>query len=233
MHTPWFDNRKAPNTPFIDQTYDEEQAVGLFIDLLTYFRNPRYIKIEGRPLLLIWAPERNPKINLYAEIIHTLGSRHGIEPPFIAGVEAYLAAPPKLFGLEAMVEFAPDWRVENHVSLPGEKPVRIDYQKTLNFMLAKPRPDYLRLRCTFPSWDNTPRRGFEGIACVGVNPQGFSEALQKLSVYTQTFLPESLQYVFLNAWNEWGEGCHLEPDERYGLTYLQIIKSISREFSKA
>ena len=42
--------------------------------------------------------------------------------------------------------------------------------------------------------------------------------------YTSDKLPENEQLLFINAWNEWGEGCHLEPDEKWGTAYLQALK---------
>ena len=154
VHTSWYDNRKAPNNPFILQEYSLENAAKLFADLTKYWHNPRYILIDGCPLLVIWAPERHPQITAYAEVWRYLAKRSGWPGIFLAGVEAYLTAPPELFGLDAMIEFAPSWRKEDHVSEPDEKPVRIDYQKTINFMLTKPKPSYTRVRCTFPGWVN-------------------------------------------------------------------------------
>ncbi|MBQ9536531.1 MAG: glycoside hydrolase family 99-like domain-containing protein [Desulfovibrionaceae bacterium] len=226
VHTSWYNNRHAPTEPFIAQEYSEENAVRLFFDLINYWQDTRYIKIAGRPLFLIWAPERHPMLATYAAIWRSLGQKHAGCAPYLAGVEAYMANRPAAFGLDAMIEFAPAWARENHVSELGEQPVRIDYAKTINLMLKKPKPDYLRLRCTFPSWDNTPRRGREGIACVGATPELFKYALEELALYTKENLPTELAYIFINAWNEWGEGCHLEPCERYGFTYLKIIKEL-------
>ena len=124
-----------------------------------------------------------------------------------------------------MLEFAPDWRPENQVSGPDEQPRRMDYARTLQFMRGKPVPPYLRLRSTFPGWDNTPRRGRNGLACVGASPELFRDSLAFLTAYTRHILPPALQYVFINAWNEWGEGCHIEPDARHGFAWLRAVMS--------
>ena len=125
-----------------------------------------------------------------------------------------------------MVEFAPSWVPQSMLSAPGEQPRRYDYQSTIRFMLSKPVPPYTRLRCVFPGWDNTPRRGEYGLACTGESPALFRLALEAMSLYTRKVLPPSLHYVFINAWNEWGEGCCLEPDTHYGLRYLEAVRDV-------
>ena len=70
----------------------------------------------------------------------------------------------------------------------------------------------------------------DGIACVNTSIPTFKKALDTLCNYTQTNLPADLQYVFLNAWNEWGEGCHLEPDVANGRKYLQAIHEIANKY---
>ena len=91
--------------------------------------------------------------------------------------------------------------------------------------------EYLFILSLFIISDNTPRRGREGIACVNTSLETFKLALDTLCNYTQENLPNNLQYVFLNAWNEWGEGCHLEPDVAHGRQYLQVIKEIAQKYS--
>lgn len=229
VHTDWYDNRFGPSKTFIQQHYSQEEAVALYHALAPYFEDPRYITIDGRPLFVIWAPERHPLLPLYATTLREQSHMHGFSDLCLAGVEAYVGGDPSLFGLDCMIEFAPNWRKENHVSAEGEQPVRIDYDKTLQFMMHKEVPDYIRMRCIFPGWDNTARRGLHGIACVGSNPRSFSYMLGFLVEYTKKILSESFQYIFINAWNEWGEGCHIEPDILYGDKFLRIINSYSKK----
>lgn len=229
-HASWYDNRQRNRRMFLEQEYSEEQATRLGEDLLQYFRNPRYIKIGGRPLFLVFAPERHPLMHEYADILRTVAAKEGLPGLVIAGVEAYAGCPPAMLGLDCMVEFAPNWQRENTLSAPDELPRRMDYVRTVKFMLGKPVPDYLRMRCAFPGWDNTPRRGKWGIACVNNSPELFQTALEALCSYTRAVLPEKFQYVFINAWNEWGEGCHLEPDKKHGARYLQAVAKIMHAF---
>ncbi|MCR4667671.1 MAG: glycoside hydrolase family 99-like domain-containing protein [Desulfovibrio sp.] len=228
-HPGWYDNSKGPGAVFLQQHYSVENAVRLFLSVRGYFEDSRYITVGGHPLFLIWAPERHPMIREYADIFHEMAVRHGFSGLCLAGVEAYGPADPSALGLDCMVEFAPNWVPSSRVSAPEERPVRMDYQKTVYFMLNKTVPPYPRMRCAFPSWDNTPRRGMQGIACTGILPSLFCKALMYFSEYTKKILDDSMQYVFINAWNEWGEGCHIEPDEQYGTTFLDIIAQVAKK----
>ena len=225
-HPGWYDNRVGPQAIFVRQDYALEHAKPLYWAMASYFEDPRYITIDGKPLLLLWAPERHPHLRAYTEILRKESHIHGLPGLCLAGVEAYTPSQPESLGLDCMVEFAPNWLPENHVSPPGVLPVQIDYDKTLTFMLHKEIPPYIRLRCTFPGWDNTPRRGLHGIACVNTSLASFEYALNFLAKYTKNVLPPSFQYLFINAWNEWGEGCHLEPDIRNGGKYIHAVKKI-------
>ncbi|HJA78973.1 MAG TPA: glycoside hydrolase family 99-like domain-containing protein [Candidatus Desulfovibrio intestinavium] len=227
-HVSWFNNRQGPGAVFLPQTYDAAQARQLAEDVLTYFEHPRHIRINGRPLFLFWAPERLPLVNVYADMLREAAHRRGFPGVFLMGVEAYAASLPQQWGLDAMLEFAPDWRPENQVSAPDERPRRMDYARTLTFMRQKPVPPYLRLRSTFPGWDNTPRRGASGMVCTGTSVELFRRSLIFLTEYTRRILPPELQYVFINAWNEWGEGCHIEPDARHGFAHLQAVRDMLR-----
>lgn len=73
-----------------------------------------------------------------------------------------------------------------------------------------------------PDWDNTPRRDYKGLVYTGTSPDRFKEVL---SVLKEKKTGEN-DFVFINAWNEWGEGAMLEPDEYRGYTYLEKIKEV-------
>lgn len=225
-HLSWYNNRNTRRNVFLEQVYSPHMARSLAHDLEKYFCNPRYIRIDGKPLFLVFAPERHPCIRDYADILREEAARMGLPGLCLAGVEAYVGCAPEVYGFDCMVEYAPNWRQETLISAHDAQPRRMDYVTTLRYMLAKPVPNYLRMRCTFPAWDNTPRRGKEGIACVNTSPELFRVALEGLIEYTHMALPQSMQYVFINAWNEWGEGCHLEPDNHNGFQYLEIVREL-------
>ncbi len=230
-HHSWYDNTLPERkVPFIEQIYSPEEGRKLIRALQPYFANPRYLRINGSPLFLVFAPERCPDIKRYAEVWREEMPRMGFAGICLAGVESYLGCRPDVYGFDCMVEFAPNWHREHQLSLPGEEPRRQDYIRTVKSMLAKEVPEYTRLRCAFPAWDNTPRRGKKGIACTGASPEAFAVMLEALAAYTKEVLPPDMQYLFINAWNEWGEGCHLEPDKRHGFTYPDIVRNIMRQF---
>lgn len=77
-------------------------------------------------------------------------------------------------------------------------------------------------RCMFVNYDDTPRRHEKGIVYQGSTPQKFGKYLQATLVKSKN---EKSRYVFINAWNEWGEGNYLEPDKKYGYEYLQAVRN--------
>lgn len=75
----------------------------------------------------------------------------------------------------------------------------------------------------FPAWDNTPRRGHNGMVYTGCTPKAFGKALRKIKDRI-----DDSDFVFVNAWNEWGEGCYLEPDKQNQYAYLEAIRNVVR-----
>ena len=84
------------------------------------------------------------------------------------------------------------------------------------------------------SWDNTARRQNESHIFVNATPSAYKNWLDNVVTYTRKNLPEDKRFVFINAWNEWAEGTHLEPDRRYGYAYLQAtadaIQGVHKRF---
>jgi lipopolysaccharide biosynthesis protein len=83
--------------------------------------------------------------------------------------------------------------------------------------------DHTVFPCVCPRWDNTPRRGDKGLVLVDDDPELFRLWLQRSIEYVSQS-PVETRIVFINAWNEWGEGNHLEPDLRYGTAYLEAVR---------
>lgn len=96
-------------------------------------------------------------------------------------------------------------------------------------MLAKKTPGYRYYRCVTPGWDNSARRKTGATVFLGSTPQAYEEWLKKiLSSEKQKRTPDDEKIVFINAWNEWAEGNHLEPDQQWGLAYLEANKRAVR-----
>jgi hypothetical protein len=92
-------------------------------------------------------------------------------------------------------------------------------------MLAKPDPGFKRFRCVTPMWDNTARRRVGAQIYVGSTPQLYQGWLTETARQTLAKFPPEERIVFVNAWNEWAEGCHLEPDLKWGRQYLEATKA--------
>jgi lipopolysaccharide biosynthesis protein len=88
-------------------------------------------------------------------------------------------------------------------------------------MLGKPRPPFRRFRCLTPGWDNSPRRARNAFIFRDGTPELYERWLRSLVQDAADTLQGDERLVFVNAWNEWAEGNHLEPDSRWGRAYLE------------
>jgi hypothetical protein len=92
--------------------------------------------------------------------------------------------------------------------------------------MAARRPSWPTIPSVFVGWDNAPRRGRNGIIIVRSTPERFEAAL-KATVEHVRHRANGERLVFLNAWNEWAEGNHLEPDQRFGHQYLDAVRRVN------
>ena len=220
----WYGQNKEV---LISNCYGEDNALSFIKSIAPYFSDTRYIKIDEKPLLLVYEPELIDDIDKYVCIWRDYVQRLGYEGLYLVLVEAMtLGANPAEFGFDAAVEFAPDWTKTHLLSNRKDTHRIFDYKETVKNMLLKPEPPYLRFNCVFPSWDNTPRYKKSAVTFINNNPGIFKFFLQQAMERTRNAIPSDKQFVFINAWNEWGEGCHLEPDNRHGYLYLQIIREL-------
>ena len=72
-----------------------------------------------------------------------------------------------------------------------------------------------------PAWDNTPRKQDASHIFLNAQPDMYKQWLRKMVDWTAKHLGQEEQIIFVNAWNEWGEGAYLEPDRKYGYANLQ------------
>jgi lipopolysaccharide biosynthesis protein len=233
----------------IEQKYSEEDYRAHIRWLANAFADSRYIRVENKPLFIIYRAHKLPDIRKTIVTWRDECRRLGIGEIFLCRVDAGAdVSPPKEVGLDAAVEFQPDWlslgaplglrRLRQfrwndlyfflRRNLLGSDITVQNYRHLVGSMSKRIEPDYLRFPCVTPPWDNSPRRRQGPIMFIESSPELF----QQWVVATLTKLPKSKatpRIFFVNAWNEWAEGNHLEPDQRYGRSYLKALKRALRE----
>ena len=213
----------------IAQNYADDDAVRFLRDLLPALRDRRYVRVGGRPLLLVYCPGAIPDPRRWAEAWRDEARRAGLPDLYLACVQSVHQPPddPRRIGYDAAVEFPPHWTRSNVLTQAvvgrraGFRGEVLDYVSCAREMLARPRPAYPLYRGVMPGWDNTPRGQDSSHCFVNAEPANYERWLRALVVQARASRPEEERVIFVNAWNEWGEGCHLEPDLRHGRAFLE------------
>lgn len=227
------------------QEYSHEDDYAHIEHLIRAFSDDRYIKIDGRPLFLVYRTAVLPNPARTAEIWKKACRAAGFPDLFLARVESHgRDVAPATIGFDAAVEFAPHWTVLPSRRFRRDKwdvPQRVynalqkaglmswayrthqvySYAALSERMQSRPPVSYSRFRCATPGWDNSPRRQKEATIFYGSTPKLYERWLQALVRETLATRQNDERIVFVNAWNEWAEGNHLEPDQRWGRGYLE------------
>ena len=199
-------------------------------DILPAFRDRRYIRINGRPLLAVYRPGLLP--NPKATFAHwrEVCRREGVGEIYLAGFKAFDFQDPEPFGMDAAVEFPPH-QTGVAKSDCQELPVFndfegaiYDYRKVAQNFLNLPTGNFTLFRGVMPSWDNTARRSKQGAIWVHSDPQLYCRWLHRAVIRTRRHSNPDERLIFINSWNEWAEGAHLEPDDRYGYAWLNATR---------
>jgi lipopolysaccharide biosynthesis protein len=230
----------------IEQHYSAEDDQKHIDYLLPFFKDPRYITIDNKPVFLMYRTELHPDIKGAVKIWREEAKKAGFPDLYLIRVENHLKdIDPMDHGFDAAMEFAPDSghkgrkvAKENYPKYLVNKLLHktgikrsVHYQNTIysyssmmNSLINKPAKPYKYFRSVFPSWDNSARRKVNATIYLGAEPAKFEYWVSSIAAQTRERFPEKEQLMFINAWNEWGEGCHLEPDEEYGTQYLEALQ---------
>lgn len=222
----------------IAQKYSQEDDIAHIRWLARAFTDRRYIRVEGKPLFLVYRAGDLADAARTAEIWRTEALRAGIGDIFLCSVSTVFPgspSDPRLIGFDASVEFQPAayqfpqrnlmvraWKRLRR-GLSGN--VRMLYADLVDQALRTPNPDYLRFRCVLPSWDNTPRRRANALIIEGNSPTLFGQWLEG-TIARSPVLASGEKIIFINAWNEWAEGNHLEPSQRWGRAFLEVTREV-------
>jgi len=223
----------------VEQRYSEEDDRAHMRWLAGVFGDDRYLRVDGRPLFLVYRAKKLPNPAATARIWREEARRLGVGEIFLARVESFHEEhdDPKEIGFDAAVEFQPDmtnlprplrrgrgWDVLRRLGLSSPtfaSNKMLEYSDVVETALARPEPPYVRFPGVTPSWDNSPRRTERAWILVGSTPELYERWLRE----AVRRAPVEHPLVFVNAWNEWAEGNHLEPCERWGRAYLEATRA--------
>jgi lipopolysaccharide biosynthesis protein len=212
------------------QSYEEDWADRLIRDLLPVLTDGRYIRVEGAALLLVYRVDQLPDSARAAERWREIAQREAGLDLHLAAVQSFGTADPRPYGFDAAVEFPPHPFGQGRPS-PTVKRLRRDFRGILEAYedvmcehLTMPHTEYTWYRGLMPSWDNTARHGGRAYVAVGSSPEHYRRWLAELARQAAETRDLQAPLIFVNAWNEWGEGTHLEPDDRHGRGWLEATR---------
>jgi lipopolysaccharide biosynthesis protein len=204
-------------------------------ELIPAFRDPRYIRVRGRPLFLVYRASELSDPRAVAQAWREEAVAAGLPGLYLVRAEvhddAHTQQDPAQIGFDAAYEFPPHGiRVATPSSAtPGLDPafsgLAYEYAEVARDFATRPTPHYRRFHAVMPSWDNTARVGRRAHMAVNSSPEAYRSWLEIVSNRTRQEQEGDERLVFINGWNEWAEGCHLEPDRRYGLAWLEATRA--------
>jgi lipopolysaccharide biosynthesis protein len=222
------------NDILLQQRYSPKSDVDYGHYLLDLTKDRRYIRVEGRPLVMVYRPSLLPDSFTTFERWRDIFRLAGEPEPFLVMPQAFGNLDPRKFGMDAAAGFPPHASgeiVRNDVtSLPLLDPTFQGQARSYRTMISNEinsRPnDYTLFPGVCPNWDNEARKPGKGTSYYGSTPALYSEWLNNAARYCLDSNTTDQAIVFINAWNEWGEGAYLEPDRHDGFAYLAETRHV-------
>jgi|GEM_PF-461246 len=215
------------NQILIAQRYLPDDDLNFIKSLVPYFSDPRYLRVDGKPLLIVYRPQQLPNPRRSAEIWREHCRSIGLGEIHISAALTHGNRTYGQFDFDSGVEFPPH-------SLEAERNLNsaidfyapfggnvLQFEEIAQTYLHRRYSPNKVFRTVFPSWDNTARTGPRAFIALNGTPGNYEFWLAETIRRTQREFPGEDRPVFVNAWNEWAEGCHLEPDRKYGLQFLE------------
>jgi len=218
----------------IEQSYREEDESAFITDTARYLSHPRYSRVAGRPLFVLYRaaelPDARRTLQRWRRCWRDL---LGVEP-WIIIAQSYDDRDPRTFGADGAIEFPPhkvsrgigDRRSEHRVLDDRFTGHLRHYRDMVARSLDEPPSDYPLIKTVSPHWDNDARREGAGVTFHGSTPANYERWLSgavELAI-ARPFAEEPL--LFINAWNEWAEGACLEPDVHLGSACLNATRRV-------
>jgi hypothetical protein len=213
------------------QSYGVDFARDVFADLVLHFKQPNYLMMDGRPILVVHRADQIPDVRPTTDVWRRLAREHGLPGIYLIAAETKPGSDPRYWGFDALAEFPPvgSNTLGSALAGPRRQLVRsfrgrlLSYERLSQRFISRQQPVFELHRGVTPGWDNTPRRGNRATIYVGSSPRAYARWLAAARS-DEARRRGNRGLVFVNAWNEWAEGAYLEPDQSFGSAYLEATR---------
>ncbi len=225
----------AADRVLIEQTYPGSEDDRRHFDaVLPAFSDPRYLRVDGKPLFYVFRPELHPEPAAFVERWQAMATQAGLDGLYlVAEVSDLLGQGPKYVdvhrdGFDAGVYIRLPARADPRAVLKmraARKLLRWPERYRYENEPIQPPTEWSGQHlhpCVYPNWDNTPRSGRQGLVLTGSSPEAFRRHVRVALDAIQS-RPASERLLFIKSWNEWAEGNYLEPDLEHGHGFLRAL----------
>jgi lipopolysaccharide biosynthesis protein len=227
----------AENEILLEQHYLPNDDLDFIKSLIPFFTDSRYIKIDGAPFFIVYRPQNLPHPRKTSRIWRDYCKSIGIDKIHICAALTHGNEDYTQFDFDSGVEFPPhNLKVDSissqiafYNAFRGNVMKYRDVARSYLYRSHKSRNVF---RSVFPSWDNTARTNDRALIILNSTPNNYEYWLCEAIRKTREDFPDQERFVFINAWNEWAEGCHLEPDRKYQRQYLDATLHAKTGMSK-
>jgi len=199
------------------------------------FRDPRYIRIDGKPVLIVFAVNLLQDAAATAQHWRKRAAHTGFGGLYLIAAHSHHLAEPDSIGFDAILEYPPyEIRLSNiasKLSLIDAKfrgPIR-SYSEIVEKQIRADEPARVNFKTVMPGWDDEPRNPGAGHCFAGSSPALYGRWLRHACEAIRPRRPDE-RLIFINAWNDWANGAYLEPDRRFGYAYLHATANVLRRF---
>lgn len=216
-----------------------EDYIAHFYELLPAFKDKRYITVEGKPLFMIYRPLANREIKVFIDTWRQLAIENDLPGIYFIGhsnnsnanLEAIIDV-----GVDAINTVRLDNYLLNHRTFFQKITKKINrifrgipnvfsYEIISKYFIIKEIDSQNHIYPSIiPGWDHTPRSGKEGLVLINSTPEYFKNHLKEVFDVVSN-KKEEHKIIFIKSWNEWAEGNYMEPDLKFGLQYLEALRS--------
>ena len=234
----WNINGISQKKLLIEQEYGGiEDYTKHFYSLLPAFKDPRYLKVENKPMFMIYRPLDFPEVAFFIDLWQKLAKENGLPGLFFIGQttifeENSVEIFSKRFDAINTIRHYDIVKYTNRIKRAFQKLYRIifrtpfvhKYAAAKKYFIVESDKQENVIPTILPNWDHTPRSGNGGFVLTDSSPRLFGQVVRE-AVKAVKEKPQDKRIIFIKSWNEWGEGNHMEPDLMFGKGYLEELKN--------